>query len=813
MTDELNKNEQPNAADEILSENPVKNVAEKLSAELEEELATESLEEFEELPDSILDDDGPEDSDIYDEEEGFAEPADRVSEEDSDEYDDSEDYVAAESEADDPEEEDQNEALTEREMFLSLRRKKLRKQAHMVLQLMLVGVMIVIGYLAFYYTNMTGWHDSSKGRSYIVENNRVTGMQRIDGRIYIFDSDGYLIEGPAEVDGKIYYSSAEGTLTGAVEIDGETYCFSETDGTLNRGFYTQNGSLYYRNSHGFIEDGVREIDGHVYYIAKDGRILHGWAQNDKGMRYFCEDDSTMVRGLYDVDGDTYYFDWNGYARKGFIKDGEVCYYAAEPNGAMIYGRQIIDGKEYYLTEDGAILNGIASAEGKDWYFIDNVFQSGWIEDETGSFYCTQYGLVKGPQEIDGKSYYFEDDYRLARGWITRDDGRYYFDNEGVMLTGWQKIDDKNYCFSDKGVLYVGEATIEGEKYLFAEDGAYYDGFIETELGKQYYVKGYLQTGVTKIDNKYYYLNENGIPTGGMQMVNGVPGNYNADGSAAPGWKTIDNKKYYFGPDGVMMRGNVAIGNKRYYLSKDGGFLEAGWHTDGGKMYCYADGTIAVGAVKIDGVLYGFNDSGYLITKEGLQKVGGKQRYVYSSGKLAVSTQVTVGGRVYVVDANGVATVKFGTITDANLDEYLKYVVETEVGSRDITTLANWVRKKIAYYSYYSSGSKGIRTLAIEGLNKGCGACWHYASLMTLVLRAAGYEAKVIKGGGHSYAEHNWTAVYVGGVWKYVDAMRNSSVMTQAQLDAVTFYFTDPNIGPRKGQCNYTDKYYYGYSYP
>ena len=234
---------------------------------------------------------------------------------------------------------------------------------------------------------------------------------------------------------------------------------------------------------------------------------------------------------------------------------------------------------------------------------------------------------------------------------------------------------------------------------------------------------------------------------------------------------------------------------------------------GGGSYVRVPGMWNFAEVKAIGEEVEVYLNGYLITKEGLQKVGGQQRYVYASGQLAVNTQITVGGRVYNVDGNGVATVRFGTITEENLDEYLQYVIETEVGSRSISALAGWVRRKISYYSYYSSGSKGIRTLAIEGLNKGCGACWHYASLMTLVLRAAGYEAKVIKGGGHTYAEHNWTAVYTGGAWQYVDAMRNTTLMTQAALDAVTFYYTDSRYGPRPGQANYTDKYYYGYTKP
>ena len=709
--------------------------------------------------------------------------------------------------------EEETETFDER-LFRVLRAGQARNRKRLILLLSVLGALIIVAILNYYFRYLNGWHDSSDGRFYISDRQRLTGLYKIENAMYLFDGNGILLEGPAEEDGRVYYSTKDGVVRGVVEIDGEAYYFDEKDGVLRRGFYTEDGVDYYRNSHGFIETGIREIDGKVYYIGSDGQLLSGWAPFENGMRYFAPSDYAMVTGIREIDGAKYWFDWNGYVQKGFIRDDGICYYGESQNGALQFGRVNIDGKEYYLAEEGARLNGIAAAEGKNWYFIENAFQTGWVEDESGRFYCSADGLVTGNKTIDGKDYYFEPDYRLARGWITREDGRFYFDEDGAMLKGWQTIDGKNYCFSDKGVLYIGEFTLEGVKYLFAEDGAYYDGFTETEIGRQYYEKGYLKTGITQIEGKYYYLNDKGIPTGGMQTINGVPARYNEDGSAVTGWVTIDNKKYYFGENGVMMQGNVSIGGKRYYLSKDGGFLEQGWHTDGnGKMYCYENGTIAVGAVKIGGVLTAFSDTGYLITKVGLQKVGGKTRYILNdSGKIAVSQELKIGDKVYVADANGVCAQKFSTITDANLDEYLQNIINTK--GKDIKTLYNWVKSTIPTYSYWSSGSKSIRTLACEAINKRYGACWHYAALMTLVLQKAGYEAKYIKGGGHTYSEHNWTAVKVNGQWLYIDAMRaNVYLKTQSELDAMQFEY-DPGHGPKPNSTiKYWAAYYYGYTKP
>lgn len=702
--------------------------------------------------------------------------------------------------------------LTEEEMRAVLHAKKRSRTIKLVAMLGIAGLLIAGTVLWIYFKSVSGWHDSSEGRYYLTQTGRVTGLNKIDGKIYIFDNNGYIIEGPAEIDGSIYYSTANGIVKGTVLIDGVEYYFSEEDGTLNRGFFRKEGVTYYRNAYGFVEDGIREINGSIYLIAKDGRLLSGWTDIGEGMRYFASSDNTMMVGFREIDGEQYFFDWNGYVGKGFLRTDNTCFYAEEQNGALKFGRMTIGEKEYYLTEDGQILNGVGMVDDTAWYFKDNAFVYGWIEDESGRFYCGEDGMYQGAQVIDGRAYYFEEDYRLARGWIMRGENRYFFDDEGAMVTGWQEIEEKTYCFAETGELYIGEKTIDGTKYMFAEDGAYYDGFVLSEEGNQYFDKGYLQTGVTKIEDKYYFLNDKGIPTGGMQKVNGLLAAYDANGIATPGWKTIEEKKYYFGPDGIMLHGSVSINGKRYYLSKDGGFLTPGWHTDGGKMYVYNDGTIATGVVRVDGALHAFSDAGILITKEGLQKVGGKLRYVYSSGKIAVSTTITVSGVTYEVDANGVASQKFKPITTNNIDEYLTYVLNNELANKEIRTIYNWVRKKVGYYSYYGSGSVGLKTLSVEALNKGCGACWHYAGLLAYTLQKAGYNAIVIKGGGHTYGEHQWVAVQSGGQWLYIDAMRdNVYMLTQAQLDAQKFNYSVGH-GPTP-EVGGTHCYYYGYKDP
>ena len=168
--------------------------------------------------------------------------------------------------------------------FASLKAERRKRSRRFLIALSIVGVLIAGVYIWIMEFYINGWHTNSGGRYYMNHNHRLVGMQVIGGKTYLFDNDGYLINGPAVYDGNIYYSSANGLLKGRVLIDGEEYWFDETDGILRRGFYEDKGNQYFRNSHGFVEDGIREINGNIYFISNGGRLMAGWAQNENGLR-------------------------------------------------------------------------------------------------------------------------------------------------------------------------------------------------------------------------------------------------------------------------------------------------------------------------------------------------------------------------------------------------------------------------------------------------------------------------------------------------------------------------------------------------
>ncbi|MED2984933.1 hypothetical protein P4311_26600 [Bacillus thuringiensis] len=246
--------------------------------------------------------------------------------------------------------------------------------------------------------------------------------------------------------------------------------------------------------------------------------------------------------------------------------------------------------------------------------------------------------MRGWQEIEGKTYYFDDCSMLVKDYSKEIDGklynihpndgslqrsawrddRYYSDAFGAFVKdGLQEIDDKIYYFqnftpnkneirlegqniilhfSDKGVLgkvtdlngnaitSPKTATIDGKQLAFEQDGT----IRKKGLTKK---RAFLQPdGMKKVAIHYYSL---------------------ADGATYTGWKEIDGKKYYF-KDGVnyTFDGHQGIDGKRYYFNHDGEAKITGFDNRDGKVYYYNDkGVIQTGWKKINDKWYYFQASG------------------------------------------------------------------------------------------------------------------------------------------------------------------------------------------------------------
>ena len=146
-------------------------------------------------------------------------------------------------------------------------------------------------------------------------------------------------------------------------------------------------------------------------------------------------------------------------------------------------------------------------------------------------------------------------------------------------------------------------------------------------------KAEIKTGWSYSPQGLFYLDENGVPLNGWQIIGGnhyyfhpnrggamvsgwleLPeGRYYFDstGVMQTGWQSIDCNRYYFHPDrgDAMVSGWLELAEGRYYFDSNG-VMQTGWLRDAGKQYYLcSNGVMAVGTLQIEGKDYHFTSAG------------------------------------------------------------------------------------------------------------------------------------------------------------------------------------------------------------
>lgn len=243
-------------------------------------------------------------------------------------------------------------------------------------------------------------------------------------------------------------------------------------------------------------------------------------------------------------------------------------------------------------------------------------KTGWVHKGTTYKYKVNNTYVKNNIKKIGKYYYYFDKKGIRRtGWVNFKGQKYYFDKKkAYAYTGKRKIDNKIYIFAKNGKLTVkkglykygkaqvyikadgslatGPVKVKNKWYFFEENGVlssqngvhhwdnrtYYvkngqlvSGWVEVGSHKKHFNKtNYtMDTGVVKIDNKYYHLDNNGVAISGIC--------------------TIKGDKYYCDKNGERKTGFITIGSNQYYFAYDGKMVTGSYIKDSGNMY-YADAT-------------------------------------------------------------------------------------------------------------------------------------------------------------------------------------------------------------------------------
>ena len=283
-------------------------------------------------------------------------------------------------------------------------------------------------------------------------------IARIDGALYCFDSDGYMVYAMWDY----YFYDENGT---------EVHCRTRDNGVLYENeWFDFYGTWYYYGENGIGAEGVLTIGGTKYAFIH-GRMLTNQVYADNTGTYSINGSGVATlmewtEGWNNIGGKWYYYE-NGHAVSDEIKKIGGSYYGFDKNGVM-YQSQLIDIFNESTMELLERYRAKASGE---------LYVNSWYQDEWGQwFYFGEDARgLDGPHKVGGTWYFF------GKGCMSRnriepsEDGLYQVDGNGVATKlnrsdGWHQISGNWYYFRNGAAIY-NEVIKDGSKYyLFNVDG-------------------------------------------------------------------------------------------------------------------------------------------------------------------------------------------------------------------------------------------------------------------------------------------------------------------------------------------------------
>ena len=110
-------------------------------------------------------------------------------------------------------------------------------------------------------------------------------------------------------------------------------------------------------------------------------------------------------------------------------------------------------------------------DGNWYYYINEVLQDGWVNDNGKWYYLEPDGqMVIGWSKLDNNWYYFNESGTMATEWLKLDNNWYYLNKGGTMATGWLKLDNNWYYFNKGGTMATGWLKLDNNWYYFNKGG-------------------------------------------------------------------------------------------------------------------------------------------------------------------------------------------------------------------------------------------------------------------------------------------------------------------------------------------------------
>ena len=437
------------------------------------------------------------------------------------------------------------------------------------------------------------------------EGKNVVGLAEINGTKYFFDEYGRMQTGIIKdyKSNKIYYAESNGVLSnykGWKKIEDEWYYFNG-NGTLKTGWLSLGGKRYYLNDQdGNMVIGALAIEGKQYYFNSNGELIKktGWLKG-KNLEtggicwYYFDEEGNLQKGFRNIDGVNYYFTENGFMATGVQnvkqKDGNYKLMLFSENGKFIDKAGWYEVKDssndsswYYINSDYTLATGLKEINNKLYYF----------DPDSGMMISNKLQEVV-MKDGSKKDYYFNNN---GVALINNEEWQSQKENNKIMwqylkneqpVSGLQEINGKTYYFNEN-TSYMETGVVDTGKgiYLFDENGAKVNktGWIQNK-GYWYYLnndstvkRDWLNSGYS-----WYYLNDNGIMATQWEKVNNYWYYFGSNGAMQKDWKEINNNWYYLRDDGIMTTRWNKINDYWYYFNDDGKMINNqyidGWRID------------------------------------------------------------------------------------------------------------------------------------------------------------------------------------------------------------------------------------------
>ena len=548
------------------------------------------------------------------------------------------------------------------------------------------------------YTNTVVADEDEDGKYYFCDEDGVAiertlannAWTEVDGKYY-YVKDGELLRSCIEKIGGSYYGfSSDGVMYADSdfyiwnpEIHEYDYYQAKADGSIyiNEWYIpdTSNENPHYYGEGGKAYVGLKEVDGVLYYFKYDGERYQNTTVTVDGKCYYCDADGTVIElseGWNQIDGkrvyikdgaivkdrvikigDNYYgFDYSGnlYTDTGFNiwdENGNSGGYQAKADGRLYVNEwynqlSTIGYRKYYYGEDGKLVHGFKTIDGKLYYF-DIVgmlaFDIAFSVDGK-NYYSFEDGTVielsnDGWNKV-GEDYLYVKDGQILKNCVVQIDGAYYgFSDRGLMYSNttfyvWDENYHYYYWASPSGALYTN--TWGGDTYVnyYGADAQKCTG-VQMIDGVQYAFDGYgnlVLSNVFTSDGVNYYCDAEGRMTE-------LPNNQ---------WYKGDDEAWYYVQDGTLLKNCTAqIGGTWYQFNSLGRMQTSGFNAN-------ADGSLRVNTWAYDGTDWHYYGADGQMYQYGLYEIAGA-KYYFVGGNMVVSDIVQVDDQVYVADANGYLT--------------------------------------------------------------------------------------------------------------------------------------------------------------